>query len=136
MISVPKLLLTLSVIAFVFSLTQKAFYVSNDASGWSGVAALISGAVGVLGGYPAWLANPFLFASWILSLLQKQMWVTVCAVVSAIFALSFLYHKEIIVDEGGSMAKISGYGLGYGLWLAASVLMICEGTYTLCLKTV
>jgi hypothetical protein len=135
MIAVPKLVLTLSVVAFVAALFQKAFYVGNDPSGWSGTAALISGAFGVIGGYPAWLANPFLFASWILSLLQKPGWTTICATIAALFALSFLYHKVIIVDEGGTLAKISGYGLGYGLWLSSTVLMIGGGGYSLLVKS-
>jgi hypothetical protein len=31
--------------------------------------------------------------------------------------LSFLLHKEIVGDEAGHLARITGYGSGYWLWV-------------------
>ncbi len=62
-----------SVLLFLASLTQDGFHLEGgDFTAWSSMSLLLTGWLGLLVGVPAWLANPALAATWILSLLGRS----------------------------------------------------------------
>ena len=114
-------LLILSLLLFVASLTQPAFYIDReDYDAWSnGFGLLVSGWAGALatdGGATAWFANPLILLAWILfSKFEKT--ATVLAIGAAAFAISFLSVEQVISSEAPTYSKITEIKLGYWLWL-------------------
>jgi hypothetical protein len=114
-----------SVLVFVISLTQVGFTIDRrDPAGWSpSLLLLLIGWLGVFVGFPAWLANPALMLAWLLAFFRSARTAAfVCSLAAVVLALSFLLHKEILSDEAGNRSKITGYGAGYWLWVASTVL--------------
>lgn len=116
------LFLAVSVCLFLASLTQDGFYLAGEnPRAWAPcIGLLLVGWIAVFAGVFAWLANPALFVAWILLCFRSTRYASlVMATISAAFALSFLAHQEILANENGGTSKITGYGLGYWLWLAS-----------------
>jgi hypothetical protein len=116
-----------SILLFALSLTQRGFYTDRDAGdGWQpSIAILLTGCLGVCTGIPAWLANPAVIASWILMQNRtKRRMAVICAAGSILIALTFLMQKKILVDEAGNDATITGYGLGYWMWIASMAVSL------------
>lgn len=113
----------LSVLLFVSSLTQYGYYVrrrNNPHDGARCVMLLLIGPFGVFESVYAWLANPALLLAW--SLVWFRPAAAAGAGVAALaLSLSFLLHHQIIVNEAGDYAKITGYGLGYWLWIGSII---------------
>ncbi len=84
---------------------------------------LLIGWLGVTQGVIAWLANPLLVVGWVLLGSRQQRAATLCAAAATLCAASFLLCKTILTDEGGNHSRIVGYGLGYWLWLASTVVL-------------
>jgi hypothetical protein len=133
--SLPKILLVGSIASYAASLATPAFYDSRNTEGWLGLAALISGVFGVLGGFYCWLANPLLVVAWILALTKKSPW-AICgtAILACLLSSEFMRHDLIYVDEGGSKAKITSLGIGYWLWLISQILMFVHGLFQLLVR--
>jgi hypothetical protein len=68
-----KTALWISVVLYVLCLTQEGYYIDGpDPKAWSpAYGLLIFGWIGLFAGVFAWLANPLLFASWILLAISK-----------------------------------------------------------------
>jgi len=113
----------LSMCVFALALTQDGYYIDHNprdawAPGWGEFAV---GWIGLFSGTFAWLGNPLLIASWIAIFRKKakaSAWLSASAL---LIMLSFLHDKTIIFNENGSSARITGYGLGYVLWVASGV---------------
>ena len=123
---IQKGTLYLSVGLFVISLSREVFCTNNDCSGdWSGLAILFSGTFGFFlspAGF-VWLANPLLFFSWrYIKRDPKNTLIT--SIASSILAISFLFFKRIVADEAGSYYHITGYRIGYWLWLTSVITML------------
>jgi hypothetical protein len=135
MLAPPKLVVGISVasgLLFISSLTQPAYY-SNSRSGVRGVIPLLLGWLGGLSFFAAraWLANPFLFAAWILIALKSARLSLACGLMALLIASTFLAAREIPMDESGSSRPITGIGLGYWLWLASMAAAIAASALQL-----
>ena len=81
---------------------------------------LCIGWIGIFGGVYAWLANPILLVAWTFILFHRNGRATILLIASLGLALSFLREKHWERDESGMhTANITGYGLGYWLWIAS-----------------
>jgi len=108
---------------FVASLFFAAFYSGNDLRPHMGGQLLLVGGFGLLAGYTAWLANPLFLVA--LALFKRKPGLArLFAGAALAFALGFLAHTQILVDEGGGQAKIMAYGWGYQLWLQALATLL------------
>ena len=112
----------LSIAIFAVALTQDGFYLDRVgrnawAPGWGEFA---FGWISLFSGTVAWLGNPLLIASWIFLFKKKPGWAAGLAFLALLFMLSFLHDKRIVDSEAGTSSRISGYGLGYWLWLSSA----------------
>ncbi|MBD0831591.1 hypothetical protein [Aestuariibaculum sediminum] len=124
---IKKFLLTVSVVVYLISLSQKTFCTPNGCGYFAGILNLISGWIGVfMGNFPAfpWLANPLLFLSWYLFKKQKTNWSFLLSVISFILMLSFLLVDEIIHKGGSIVSRVLSYQIGYWLWVLSSLIML------------
>jgi hypothetical protein len=123
----PKTLMWLtlltSIALFLFSLTQECFCTTKECS--NSITVLIAGAIGfIFGGAPiTWLANPALLLSWIF-IKWKPKVSLLMSLLATFISLSFLHFDKILVNEGGTMSDITGYRLGYWLWVCSSLTML------------
>ena len=127
-----KYIFIASISLFIISLTQKCYCTTSECGdsimafllGW---AALLSGGAGI-----SWLANPLLFASWIL--LRKNLKLSMfLSVAAALLSLSFLLFDTVIANEAGQKHQIIAYKLGYWLWMGSNLVMLL-GTFVLMLR--
>lgn len=91
---------------------------------WPSWFVLLFGWLTMPGGWPyiTWLSNPLLFFSWLLGLAHAKWSSLLCALASALLALSFMQTKSIVTNEGGVANPIASYEWGYKLWVAS---MLC-----------
>ena len=83
--------------------------------------------MGIFYGVLAWLANPLLLLSWILCLTDELRAAFIASAAALLLAMSFLLHSTIVASEAPTYEAVTGYGLGYWLWLA-SMLIMAVGT--------
>ena len=121
-----------SVLLFVASLTQDAYYLAGDNSGASAASwlLLLIGWMGLFYGIVAWVANPLLVISWMLCLRDELRAAFIVSAAALLVALSFLLHSTIVASEAPTYEAVTGYGPGYWLWLA-SMLIMTAGTLIL-----
>ena len=108
-----------SVILFIISLTQNAFFIDNK-DGCVGYMALIFGFYVVLDTGISWVANLFIILSWAYRNKKASKYFSFLALV---FGISFLFIDKIIIGTNNIYSKITGYGLGYYLWVLSFLLM-------------
>lgn len=108
-----KLILFLSLLAFVISLTQNCYCTTNDCS--SSIGALLFGFFGILSGVVSWFANPALLYSWIH--IKDNEKSTMLSFLALFLAGIFLIYRKVGSDEAGHTSEIISYELGYWLWL-------------------
>jgi hypothetical protein len=82
-----------------------------------------------LGSGISWLANPFLFLSWLL-LFKKTKYSQYCSILAVLFSSSFLMLRSVVTNEGEVPRGIVTYDTGYWLWLA-SCIANCIGIFIL-----
>ena len=97
---------------------------SLRSGGW---AELLGGWMGMLYGYYAWLANPLLFTAWMFAAHQVRAAAMAAATIAMLFALSFVLHDEIPINEAPDYATIHLNAAGYWLWLASILLALVDG---------
>ncbi len=129
-----NILLILSIFLFILSLTQRGYAVDYKPSD-KGIPIIyvLMGGIGLLGfggAFIAWLANPLLIISWILPQ-GKLLWKVGLSALAVLFSASFLLFDEIIKDEAGHIGKITGYGAGYWIWMASSLVYFFGNLYLL-----
>ena len=74
--------------------------------------------MGVLVGIYAWLANPLVFAAWLLTAKRYRAQAVVLAGLALLFGMSFLSQHQIAVDEAGNVG-VHLDAIGYWCWLAS-----------------
>ncbi|MFT5324272.1 MAG: hypothetical protein ACI8P0_002133 [Planctomycetaceae bacterium] len=117
-LALRRLMIGVSLILFVVSLTQDAFYEEGNNEAAHALPLFALGWMGFLDGKIAWFANPALFASWLRKLDSKGPFNSLtCSGLAICLALSFLLHDQISAQ--GRPRAIVGYGLGYWLWVSS-----------------
>ena len=120
-----NLLIFTSILAWVASLVFAALLTRNGPV--FGLQLLVGGAFGVLVGQFAWYANPayFLALYWIVMFKPKQ--ARIASSLSLALALLPLISRRVWLHEGFS-TPITGYGIGFMLWLGA-IALVCVVTW-------
>jgi hypothetical protein len=116
----------ISLCIFLLALTQNGYYLDHVprdawAPGWGEFA---FGWLSLFSGTIAWLGNPLLIASWITLYRNRVKASAILALLALAVMLSFLLNKKIIFNEAGSESRISGYGLGYWLWVTSALVVV------------
>jgi hypothetical protein len=124
-----KIIIALSLMLFVMSLTQPAFYIDRkeDPNAYcNSLVLFLLGWMSLLGGaivpFILWLANPLYIVS-ILLILRKKIGALCTTWSSTILALIFWQLKSIMTSESGCYSHITGRGPGFYLWLASFVVL-------------
>ena len=112
---------SLTILLFIFSLVFNGYYI-NDGEDSVGSLGLIALLFGFFGMNISWLANPCLILSLIHLKRENLQKAFIFSLLSVVFGLSFLFYDEIIANEGGTKSEITGYGLGYWLWLSSLIV--------------
>lgn len=123
-VSIPGLFRLLSVALYIVCLPLEGVCTNGDCG--IGVLYLIFGALGFFISFTnlAWLANVALFLAWAnLARGSKRLGIA-GAVLAPLFAILPLVMTEIASNEGGVPTRIEGYGAGYWLWLASTIVML------------
>ena len=115
-----------SIASFGAALTQAGFYIgATPPAAWGrGWYLLVIGWAGAMDLEFAWFANPLLLTAWALCIGKKKKAALLLAGFALALMVTFFFRGSILVDEGGGRAKITGYGLGYWLWLSSALLAI------------
>jgi hypothetical protein len=122
----PRTYWWISLGLFAISLLCDGFYVDGPSPrAWSlGFGELIVGWYAALEGVYAWLANPLLLVAWI-TFRSKSPAVSSICTVAALWAMgSFLSVHRIEVSEAGNSARITGYGVGYWIWILCGFVLL------------
>ncbi len=117
----------ISIILYVISLNQSAYCTSiGCGEPFEGLLLLLIGALGIpmCSAGLCWFANPLLFISWWYYKRNKKV-SFYYSVASSVMALSFIFFKKIVVNEGGALHDITQLQIGYCLWLSSNLLMLC-----------
>jgi hypothetical protein len=131
-----KWIINTSLGLFLLSLTQAAYCVEGVCQrSWAGISLFLFGILGPFTSFAGltWLANPALIISWI-SFYKNRKISFLSSAFACCFALLFLFCTQIREDEGGFLHTISGYRLGYWLWLTSSLTMLSGNIYLLSAK--
>ena len=120
--SLKRITVLLSIGLFVVALTQKCYCTGNSCG--DSMAVFISGIIGIYAGGAVlcWLANPFLFFSWLF--IGKNKTSLALSSIAFLIAISFLLFNKIITTEAGHYGEITEYRLGYWLWVCSSLVMV------------
>jgi len=108
----------------IVALTQPAFFTTRDnpdALNLSSVGIFFLGWMGFLGGALEtffWLANPLYVLAIFLYAKQKGKAIFI-SLIASILAISFTTMDTFFANEGGGRSKITGYGMGYILWVSS-----------------
>ena len=115
----------ISIALYLACLPFETFCVQNACSGWPGYGILIFGWMGALTlSAPAnliWFANPILFSSWGLALTKQPGYSVLAAAGAAVIGGCFLLAKVVCTNEAGILDPITGYRIGYWLWLTSMI---------------
>ena len=123
---IPKALVLASLILYVICLANDGYYIEGtNPRAWSAAwALLLLGWLALGTGVLAWLANPVLFLGWALFRYRRFKAAAACAAIALLLMISFLLADKVISSEAGTYSTITGYGLGYWLWVASSAAFL------------
>ncbi len=95
----------------------------------SGLHLLLLGWMGMLAGGAGfcWLANPLIFAAWILYKREKTS--LILSGIALFIAISFTFFDSIMINEAGHYGDISKYLSGYYLWLLSILSFFSANLY-------
>jgi len=115
----------LSMAIFAVCLTQDGYYIAgDDARAWSpAIGLFFLGWMGMADHGIAWIANPLMVLAWYFASNSKAGRAFVCSALALPIMTSFLLVKNILSDEGGGMSQVTGYGLGFWLWMVSAAVM-------------
>lgn len=128
----------LSITFYIISLFLVGFY-DHQNGGNFGILIVAFGGLAMLSGGAAlaWLANPVLWFSWFM-VIRKPKLSFIGSLLSTIISLSFLLF-DTIRDAGTTVGtdyqvgsfdvKVTGYGLGYWLWVLSSLILLMGNFY-------
>ena len=124
-----KITFAISLIVFMISLTQPAFFIDrkNDPEAYSNSLFLfLLGWMSFLGGglipFIIWLANPLYFAAIILSTKNKKL-SFLFSLAALLLALFFSLLNTILTSESGAESVITDRGLGFWLWFLSFIIL-------------
>jgi len=128
--SAKRVVLIISIGLLISSLTQKCYCTTTLCNDSSFV--FLLGPLGFFYSWAGatWLANPLLITSWIVINRNPKMSL-ITSLLATILSLCFLLFHKILDNENGDVREITGYQLGYWLWVASSVSMLI-GNSLLC----
>lgn len=132
-------LILFSLVLFIFSLFQPAFFIDRkDSDAYSDSLFLFAlGWMSFLGGgfipFLIWLANPLYLLSLFLVKKKSKYGITTISI-SIILAIIFANLNEILTSESGSTSKITELGNGYYLWLLSFVVLAIPSVLILLTK--
>jgi hypothetical protein len=111
----------ISLLLLLLSFTQPAYCIDHSDDPWANsFLVFIIGWLGIcIGPAVSWLANPLLILTYFL-FAAKPKYAFITGILSFAAALSFLCFSNIMCDEAGHFAKITGYGSGYWLWVCST----------------
>jgi hypothetical protein len=131
-----KIVLTASILLFLTSLTQPAYYIDrSDYDAWSNSLLLVLfGWLGtIMSGFSAsslaWLANPLLFISWIVFKNKPKRSIYLSFTATAL-AISFRFSKMVVSSESPSFSEITSYQAGYWLWVLSMAVFFIGSLLT------
>ena len=120
--------LSVSLLLYLLCLPFDAFCVSGQCSE-PGYSIVLFGPLGLLLSITnwTWLANPTLFAAWITQVLGARILSAALSWAAFVIAISFLFQRDIMTNEAGILFPITGYKIGYWIWLS-SIAVCCFGS--------
>jgi hypothetical protein len=112
----------ISIVLYLFSLTQNAFYVNNEEE-YSGYLILILGLYAFLGGGAglSWLANIMILFSWATYKKKVSIYFSLSAL---ILGVSFLFFDKIIMGTNDKYGSITNYDIGYYCWILSFLTIL------------
>lgn len=122
--SIPttKRIFLLSVLLLVVSFMMPTYCTHGDDCGsfGSGFLAFFFGIASLLvgGAYLCWFANPFLIIAWFF-IKRKPIIAILSSAIALTIGLLFMTYDEIVINEAGHSAAITGYNIGYWFWLSS-----------------
>ena len=123
-----KVVIVFSLSLLIVSLMQPAFFTANDspdALNLSSVGIFFLGWMGFLGGALEsffWIANPLYILAIFLFAKNRSKAILVSTFAS-ILAVSFTILDTFFANEGGGRTAITGYGMGYILWVSSLIML-------------
>jgi hypothetical protein len=133
---VAKITLVISVGLYALSLTQQCYCISGACGNhWSGISLVALGAIGGIMSVAGltWYANPLIWAAWSL-IKNKPSQAFVFSLLATLLSASFLLATSISDVQANVTTYITGYKIGYWLWLASMSTMLV-GCFILYLLT-
>jgi len=120
------LLLWLSIALFALCLANDGYYIEGpDPRAWAPAwGLLLFGWIGLFSGTIAWLANPALLTAWVMFYFGRYRRSAAFALIAAALMVSFLFAKTVVSSEAPTYSKVTGYGLGYWLWVASAFVLL------------
>lgn len=108
-------ILSSSILIYVISLSQNCFCTGHCINSFFALSfGFLPLTTGI--GNLCWLANPFLFASWIVFNKDTKS-SFILSLLASVISFMFIFSTEVAVDTGGSPSKIQSLEIGYWLWL-------------------
>jgi hypothetical protein len=116
-VKINNIHIPISLLCYLACLALPGYYIGERFEPQMAYAALMIGWLGPLDGHFSWYANPlFLLALLYANRPQRS---SVLGFIALALAISFLFHKKIIVSEAPTYKTIMSYGWGYGLWVTS-----------------
>lgn len=102
------------------------FYIDGpNPTAWSlGFGELIAGWFAAIDGVKAWYANPLLLVAWITFRSRSPAVSSICTLIALWDMASFQSVHKIVVSEAPTYAQITGYGVGYWIWILSAVALL------------
>ncbi|MBD3584047.1 hypothetical protein [Flavobacterium selenitireducens] len=116
-------LIILSILIFLISLVQECYLANGSKTiGSLGLMAFLIGWMNASDSFIVWFANPLYLLSVIFLIINKNI-AKYLGGLSLLLSLSFLILDEVLINEGGNIAKIQKYLIGYWLWVLSMFLI-------------
>jgi hypothetical protein len=130
LLSQHSVVLWVSIALFVLCLVNDGYYIDGpDPRAWAPASGLLLfGWIGLFSGTIAWLANPALATAWVLFHFRRYRGSAIWALVATALIISFLFAKTVVSSESPTYSKVTGYGLGYWLWLGSALVLLVGAT--------
>lgn len=133
--SLKNILALINLLIFIASLFFTAFKVteSKEIRDFSSFELLLIGGISFLGGgileFFIWSANIWFFISIACFFFEKFFASIVTGIIALLISVSFLFWNSILVSESGREAPIYSLEIGYFLWLASILFIMCSSVY-------
>ena len=121
----PKLALLTSISLFCTCLFCDGFYwTSSPDRAYPGWQLLLLGWSAIPHGGIAWFANPALGLGWTFLASRRPVRSAGLASLGLAFMFSFLLVSEVTSVYASTSSGVTGYGIGYWLWVASAVTLL------------